>query len=275
MIRVIGFIAFFSLAWTTAGAAGKEQPCDNARAVWAFDKGDTRQILYGTEGVQYGSSIYIEEWRGGKLAWRATGKATCSNGASICYAMLDNDSGLTGNDASTGVVIESIDADNNGVADWAVLAAAAQNLYYNGGLKVTWYNDFEKPTDERILPANVFKLLSCRKTKELVLFQPPATDPEELTGALYANSDVCDQYRSTGALTPTETGKVDGLWWMDDTTIVGRKMDCKILSWSTDSLRAKCQLDGTSKIETFPFRTKGVVREIMSQTLKLCNRIEQ
>lgn len=188
--------------------------------------------------------------------------------------MLEDASGKTGDDGLASAVIESIDADGDGIDEWVILAAAAQTLYYSGGLKVIWYNGFENPKGERILPANVFKLLSCRKSKDLVLFEPPETDPDELTGALYASQDVCDQYRSTGALTPTEPGKNDGLWWMDDRKIVGHEMDCKILSWSTDSLRAECALDGQSNVATYPFRTKGAVREIMSQTLRLCNRID-
>lgn len=273
MIRQLVLLALLVGA-PAADAAALKPACDNARAVWANEKDDVRQVIYGTDGLNYGSTIYLEEWRKGELAWRANGRTTCSNGASICYAMLEDMSGKTGEDATTDVVVETIDADEDGLDDWVVLAAAGQNLYYSGGLKVTWYNGFDNATDDRIVSKNVFKFLSCRKAKEVVLFEPAKTNVDELTGALYASPDVCDQYRSTGALTPTEPGRNDGLWWMDDRKIVGHEMDCKIISWLTDTLRARCELDGETTIENYPFRTKGKSREIMSQTLQLCNRID-
>jgi hypothetical protein len=273
MIREIALLASLVSA-TTAHAATSKPACDNAHAVWASEKDDVRQVIYGTDGLNYGSTIYLEEWRQGKLAWRANGRTTCSNGASICYAMFEDMSGKTGEDATTDVVVETIDADEDGLDDWIVLAAAGQNLYYSGGLKVTWYNGFDNVTDDRIVSRNVFRFLSCRTAKELVLFEPAKTDVDELTGALYASPDVCDQYRSTGALTPTEPGKSEGLWWMDDRKIVGSEMDCKIVALSNDTLRARCELAGKTSIEDYPFRTKGKSREIMGQTLQLCNRID-
>jgi hypothetical protein len=273
MIRVVVWLVLLVGA-TTGHAATVKPACDNARAVWANEKDSVRQVIYGSDGLNYGSTIYLEEWRDGKLAWRANGRTTCSNGASICYAMFEDMSGKTGDDALTSAVIESVDADEDGVDDWIILAAAAQTFYYSAGLKVTWYNDFDNPNEERILPRNVFKLLSCRNAKEVVLFEPPKTDVDELTGALYASPDVCDQYRSTGALTPTKPGTNDGPWWMDDRKIVGHEMDCKIISFSTDTLRARCELDGETTVENYPFRTKGKTREIMSQKLQLCNRID-
>ncbi|UVC12325.1 hypothetical protein IHQ71_29300 (plasmid) [Rhizobium sp. TH2] len=70
--------------------------CTNKTAIWAYEKNGTRHVVYGTDGVDYGSSVYFEEWRGNKLAWRASGAATCSNGAVICSVTVKNASGLSG-----------------------------------------------------------------------------------------------------------------------------------------------------------------------------------
>jgi len=147
--------------------------CTDKRAIWENDMGDTRHIVYGTEGVNYFSTIYFEEWRGGKLAWRGGGEITCSNGASTCYGLVRNN---LGDDGITEAVLERIDADGDGVADWVIFAGLSQALWYNEGLKVTWFNGF-KPEDpsDRIQASNIYRIAGCREMDALVLTPPNPT----------------------------------------------------------------------------------------------------
>lgn len=141
--------------------------CTDKRAVWEHDMGEVRHIVYGTEGVNYFSKIYFEEWRGGKLAWRGRGEITCSNGASTCYGLVRNN---LGDDGITEAVLERIDTDGDRIDDWVVFAGLSQALWYSEGLKVDWFNGF-KPEDpsERIQASNIYKLSGCRDTDALVL----------------------------------------------------------------------------------------------------------
>lgn len=143
-------------------AAGQKPNCNDAHAIWANEKGDVRQILYGSQGVPaLGTDIVVEEWRKGKLAWRAAGTGTCSNGAVICYASFVNM--LEGKDNETSAIIETIDTNGDGIQDWIILSALQQQAYYAGGLKVEWFNGFKPVEDERVSPQNQFKFFSCRK----------------------------------------------------------------------------------------------------------------
>lgn len=140
--------------------------CTDKRAIWEHDMGDVRHIVYGTEGVNYFSKIFFEEWRGGKLAWRGRGEITCSSGASTCYGLVRNN---LGDDGITEAVLERIDADGDGIDDWVIFAGLSQALWYSEGLKVNWFNGF-KPDDpsQRIQASNIYKLAGCRTTDALV-----------------------------------------------------------------------------------------------------------
>lgn len=164
-------VAFAALL-LAAPQALAEAKCTDKRAIWANDVGDVRHIVYGTEGVNYFSKVYFEEWRGGKLAWRGGGEIGCSNGASTCYGLVRNNFG-EGN--ITEAVLERIDADGDGVADWVIFAGLSQALWYNEGLKVEWFNGFrpEDPSD-RIQASNIYRISGCREKDELVL---TAADP--------------------------------------------------------------------------------------------------
>lgn len=145
--------------------------CSDKRAIWTHDMGDTKHVVYGTEGVNYGSKIYFEEWRSGKLAWRGGGDVTCSNGASTCYGLIRNH---MAEDATTDVVLEQIDEDRDGTADWVIFAGLSQALWYSEGLEVEWFNGYkrEDPSD-RIQASNIYKLSGCRDSDELVLAGAP------------------------------------------------------------------------------------------------------
>jgi hypothetical protein len=139
--------------------------CSDKRAIWTHDMGYIRHVVFGTEGVNYGSKIYFEEWRGGKLAWRGGGEVTCSNGASTCYGLIVNHIG-DGN--TTDVVIEQIDENKDNIADWVIFAGLSQALWYSEGLEVEWFNGFkrEDPAD-RIQASNIYKLSGCREKDEI------------------------------------------------------------------------------------------------------------
>lgn len=141
--------------------------CSDKRAIWTHEMGDIKHIVFGTEGVNYGSKIYFEEWRGGKLAWRGGGEVICSNGASTCYGLIRNH---TGDEATTDVVLEQIDENQDSIADWVIFAGLSQALWYSEGLEVEWFNGFkrEDPSD-RIQASNIYKLSGCREKDELTL----------------------------------------------------------------------------------------------------------
>lgn len=149
------------LAWQADAA------CTDKRAVWEHRYDGTRHVVFGTEGINYGSEIYFEEWRGDKLAWRGSGTVTCSNGASTCYGLIRN---MLGDDGITESVLESIDENQDGVAEWVIFAGLGQALYYSDGLKVEWFNGF-KPDDpsNRIQASNIYKLAGCRETDAVKL----------------------------------------------------------------------------------------------------------
>ena len=140
--------------------------CKNDHAIWSADNKTGRDIVYGSKGFDYGSDLIFEEWRKGKLAWRGKGTVTCSNGASICYAQIENAKQLEGA-STTDVIVEEIDAGRDGHVEWIVLAAAAQQLSYAGGLKVQWFNGFHDEGDYGVLIPNVFRFLTCRSAASL------------------------------------------------------------------------------------------------------------
>ena len=153
------------LAGAIATAPQAWAGCSDKRAIWSHDMGDIKHVVFGTEGVDYGSKIYFEEWRGGKLAWRGGGEVTCSNGASTCYGLVVNHIG-DGN--TTDVVLEQIDENKDGVADWVIFAGLSQALWYSEGLEVEWFNGFKRqdPSD-RIQASNIYALSGCRETDEI------------------------------------------------------------------------------------------------------------
>jgi hypothetical protein len=67
-------------------------------------------------------------------------------------------------------VIEQIDDNQDGIADWVIFAGLSQALWYSEGLEVEWFNGFkrEDPSD-RIQASNIYKLTGCREKDELTL----------------------------------------------------------------------------------------------------------
>ena len=156
-----------ALIGAIAAAPHARAECSDKRAIWAAEMGDIKHVVFGTEGVNYGSKIYFEEWRGGKLAWRGGGEVTCSNGASTCYGLIRNH---IGGEETTDAVLEQIDENRDGIADWVIFAGLSQALWYSEGLEVEWFNGFkrEDPSD-RIQASNIYKLSGCREKDEITL----------------------------------------------------------------------------------------------------------
>jgi hypothetical protein len=183
-------IAQKPLASKNTTSTAKAAHCAAKAGIWA-DRADggVRTIVYGTNGLIYPSDIYFEEWRGNKLAWRIKGQLECSNGVSTCYAAVgskgDGVSAPTGEGAKaegddappmSHAVLETIDENDDGMAEFAVFAGLSQILHYDGGANVEWFNGFApEANDLPASPANIYKFMGCRATEELELLEAPRT----------------------------------------------------------------------------------------------------
>ncbi len=163
---------FLSFLFAMSQLTWAKPQCEQKYGIWATEADGVRHVVYGSDGVAYNSNVYFEEWRQSKLAWRASAKITCSNGAVTCYALVENASGLPGDDSTTDVVLEEIDENADGLPEWVVFAGLGQGLYYSGGAKVEWFNGFGPTEYDRITMPNIYRFLDCRERGELALFIP-------------------------------------------------------------------------------------------------------
>lgn len=232
--------------------------CDKSNAQWVSE-GKTRYVLYGTQGVDYLSHLFIEEWREGQLAWRGRGRVTCSLGVIVCYALMSMDSPPSdGQPATTMSVVEVIDENDDGLPEWVVFAGLAQQLFGNGGLKVKWFNGF-KPDGESpdVVAPNIYKLDGCR--------------PPRQKGGIYGVPELCAAYRRDGSLTPDPIfGTSDGTWWMDDTVVVGQDGSCDILDKDSDGTIVLACGWGADEEETRKYREVGQTRYLNDIALTVC-----
>jgi hypothetical protein len=142
--------------------------CTNSDAVWSADQEDEHYVIYGTDGIEYGSKISIEKWHHKQLIWRGHAYESFSNGYVVRRLSFDNASGGTGFDGETDAVLETIDENNDGLYDWITLAAIEQSLHYAGGLKVKWFHGKPKLYDEPITIPDVYRFLACKKNLDKV-----------------------------------------------------------------------------------------------------------
>ncbi|ANP86033.1 hypothetical protein BA011_10045 [Rhizobium leguminosarum] len=262
---IAGFLTVF-------GGTGVYANCTNSTAIWSNEGQGVRHIVYGTDGINYGSNIYFEEWRGSQLAWRARGSVTCSNGASTCYGMVRNASGLTGDDETTDVVLETIDADSDGLADWVIFAGLGQKLYYTNGADVNWFNGFQPGNQERVLLPNIYKFLSCRKDKAVQEADTMVEVPEvEIVGAMYAIPAFCARYKTSGSLTPNDLTQ-DGVWYLDNTKYVGSEFGCKIVSKTETQLNLSCEGEGEHYDTSQNYSMDGLIMRVGDVNLYPCKR---
>ena len=164
-----------------SGAADAKRPCTNADAVWSHAGSDHQTVFYyfqrpgeGTINTSTAGSLRIEQWRGSKLAWRQNGRWAYSNGNPVLSVTMEangyGDNQATDRDQNQGeapeayAVMETIDANADGLSDWIILAGLNQATYYSGGAKVEWFNGFVPDKDARqILPENIYRFLACKK----------------------------------------------------------------------------------------------------------------
>jgi hypothetical protein len=246
------FVTLLALAAATPALGG---PCTNTDAIWEAKGDKLRYVVYGTDGLNYFSVAFLEEWRGDKLAWRTTGRVSCSNGASICYLLLDR---ADGGEKSIEIIMEGIDVEGDDLTDWIVFAALGQSLWYEGDPKVKWYNGFVPAEGERIIPPNIYRFSACR-SEALV------PEPAEL----FALPALCEQYKATGKLEPDPSSQPpETYWWMRGTQITGAAGACEVKSFNM-SRTATTSCAGGKSAE-LPYEYLGYYVLFDRQRLDLC-----
>lgn len=247
------------------------QQCQKKNAVWVNERDGVRYVIYGTDGFEMFSAVNLEEWRDDKLAWRAKANVTCSNGVSVCYLLIENASGLSGDDATTSIVVEQIDEHGDGLSEWVVLAGMDSALWYSGGAKVEWFNGFKpKTTDERVIAPNIYSFESCH---EAAITTQEDTPKREVSGQLFGIPDLCKAYLREGSLIADTTadGRAnDGLWWLDDKNLVGWEFECDVTNRTNDSLSLSCSGEGETWEENRKLRKGNGWIEVSGVRLNSC-----
>jgi hypothetical protein len=260
------FAAALPLALSTAASAAQ---CQNKDAIWSAATDKARYVIYGTDGLNMFSDVTLEQWRGQKLAWRTTGNVSCSNGISVCRLGLTNS--MDAPDNGTSVIIERIDENGDGVADWLALAGLENELWYAGGAKVDWFNGFgPEYDDDRQTAPDIFRLDSCRTgvSSARSALPPHMTLPPMTVGAVYAVPTLCPAFnRAGGFAAPADN---DGFWWMDDKHVVGMEWECRITKRTATSIDLACSGEGETWNETRKFRTGDGWVEIDDDRLMRC-----
>lgn len=231
--------------------------CETSNAQWVSQGPQMRHVLYGHKGVDYGSHLFIEEWRGDRLAWRGRGRVTCSLGVSVCYALMYTDNPpRDGHPASAGAVLETIDENDDGLPEWVVLAALAQDAFRDGGLKVKWFNGFKPSEYPNAVPSNIYKLDGCR--------------PQRPKGPIYGIPELCSAYLRDGSLVPDLFyEETEGTWWMNDSTVAGQDGACDIIDKDDGNIELACQSSGDDS-ETHVYREDGRTRYVDDIALTRC-----
>lgn len=271
-LKCRGGLLALTVAWALSSTAYAQQ-CQNKDGVWVHEDDGIRHVLYGTDGLNMFSEVNLEEWRGDRLAWRAKGTVTCSNGVSVCYLLLPNNSGLSGNDATTSIIIEQIDEHNDGLGEWVVLAAMNSALWYSGGAKVEWFDGFRpEPEDERVTAPNVYRLEKCRKLNGGA---GPIEATRSISGTLYGTPELCTAYRREGSLIPDDLpdGRFnDGYWWLDDNSLVGWELECRVTDRTKFKLTLACAGEALEWEESKYIRSGDGWVEIDGTRLERCAR---
>ncbi|MCV0351842.1 MAG: hypothetical protein K5863_17325 [Nitratireductor sp.] len=134
--------------------------CENKNTSWIAERDGTRYQISGSHGLSYGSAVAIEGFQDTRRLWVAKGTITCSNGASICYLLVDR-----GTDAPDtgpiGVVLETIDENEDDMPEWAILASFGQTMWPYG-LRAEWAEAAPVENRSPIFPPNIYRLKHCR-----------------------------------------------------------------------------------------------------------------
>lgn len=145
----------------TEDAAKKiENNCEDGKTVWrATDKALTYYLTIVPSTKFFGHDVKIVRTRDNIREWQIIGALSCSLGFSICRVSLPT---MQEDSYAQDIIVERYDADDNGNSDWVILAAAAQQLWYGGGAKVTWLNQpLSAEIANRQLIPNVFRRYEC------------------------------------------------------------------------------------------------------------------
>lgn len=245
--------------------------CEDKDAIWSASTDKARYVIYGTDGLNMFSDVTLEQWRNQKLAWRTTGKVSCSNGIVVCRLDLPNNSGSTEPGDETFSIIEKIDENGDGIADWAIFAGLESELWHAGGAKVEWFNGFApEHDDDRQTAPNIFQLDSCRLSAlpAPTVLAPNVTLPPVTVGPVYADPAICRAFRSANGFAPPVEN--DGFWWMDDERVVGMEWECRIAKRTAISLDLACSGEGETWNETRRFRSGNDWVEIDDIRLVQC-----
>ncbi|MEW9837991.1 hypothetical protein [Mesorhizobium marinum] len=256
-------------------ASWAQAQCKNETAIWATERDGIRHVVYGSNGVTLSSRVLFEEWRNSKLAWQVSASVTCSNGHSICRVMVPNASGLPGDAGQTVAIVEEIDQDGDGLSEWVVFAALGQMLYYAGGAKVVWYNDFKPGEFDRILIPNRYRFLACRDGGVPISDAEGADEPDTFVGSLFGIPELCRGFLASGKLVPDHDlskNFQDGLWFMDDARIVGWEFGCDIEAKHSNKLDLKCYGEGDEWTESRSYSEFGPdTRKVGEVVLRRCS----
>ena len=279
LTRLLALLAM--IAWLSSGNAYAR--CDDEHAIWEASSNDgvRHTLAIKSDDQIFGFIARIEEWRGGKLAWRLQAAIACSNGQVTCRlyvpSIMDPDDSDDDEDDYATVVVERIDADGDGNSEWIVLAGLQQELYYSADAKVEFVNGFGRESDdERIVAPNIYKFSDCRDGEQ----EPGQSDPgPQIAGALFGISQLCSAYRLNGALVPSIEGIQAnddfrfGTWWMDDKRVVGGQNDCAIVKRNADgTIDLSCAGWDQRWKESRKYSEEGNLRHVGSVELQRCER---
>ncbi|MBZ9603949.1 hypothetical protein [Phyllobacterium chamaecytisi] len=124
------------------------------------------QVLQFKGGVLDGEAL-LTGYKDNVLAWTASARGTCSNGAVICRLAFDTMNSGEVSDAYLPIEVEG--------KQWIVLPTIRQNVYQTerystmhgkpyGGVVAKLAKDFKPTDDELVLPQNVYKYAGCDET---------------------------------------------------------------------------------------------------------------
>lgn len=229
-------------------ATSQAAACKDELAIWPTEEGGVRNVVYQaqTDGSgQLWPDMFFEEWRGGKLAWRALARTSCSNGHSICRVSAPDGLSLIG-ESTTDAIIERIDEDEDGLAEWVIFAGFGQSMHYAGGLQVEWFNGFgEQEQETRISPPNQYKYFGCQTELSPAEKARLNAEIELMRRPLFALPELCVQAKGKAQLRDlTPDAFNDGIWWTRGRKIVGWEYDCVIRDIKEGVADIHCDMGG-------------------------------
>lgn len=156
MLKYVISLILLLIGFTSSSYARFQCPADHD--AWHSHFKESDYYVYGDDGFNLGSKIYLEKWTGSELQWRASGEIECTNGVPVCRLYFPSSG--SGNKIVTDIETVDDNGTENVAPAYIVLASFLQNAYYGGGLKVTSFNK-KMSNDDRVFAPNVYKRLNC------------------------------------------------------------------------------------------------------------------